>query len=100
MSDPWNEPLPLMDDVMISRIISTTDQYLASIQWKNNADPKSLYEAVQMAKQGKDAGEAKTLALRPTSNDFREWMLWNDIVTFLYNRDTHMRTLLSALRKN
>ena len=46
----WNEPLPLMDDAMINRIIATTDDYLAHVTWRNNCDPKTLKEAVADAK--------------------------------------------------
>ena len=39
------------------------------------------------------------MALRPTDKVFAHWMDWNALVTFLFNRDTEYRTLLSALRK-
>ena len=98
MSDPWNKPLPQMDDIMVSRIIETTDQYLESIQWRNNASPSDLQDAVKLAKLGMDGGKNRTLELRPIGNDFHMWMYWNDVVTFLYNRDTNIGTLLSAFR--
>ena len=95
----WNEPLPMMDDAMKNRIIQRTDEYLSVVQWRNDGNPNSLQEALQMAKVGKDGGQLVTMELRPTTNDFHAWMDWSALVTFLYNRDTSVRTLLSALRK-
>ena len=70
------------------------------VKWRNNATPKDLKHAVELAKRGLDGGYEATLNLRPTSKIFAEWMDWNNLVTFLFNRDTDYRnTLLSALRK-
>ena len=52
----WNEPLPMMDDAMKTRIITKTDEYLTQVTWRNDADPKSLQEALQLAKNGRDGG--------------------------------------------
>ena len=99
MSDAWNEPLPLMDQVMCDRMVVKTDEYLQLIIWRNNSNPESLQHAVALAKNGFDGGRERTIALRPTTRIFSEWMDWNSLVTFLFNRDTqYEQTLLSALR--
>ena len=61
----WNEPLPLMDDAMINRIIATTDEYLAHVTWRNNCNPQTLKEAVADAKRGGDGGYEKTMCRDP-----------------------------------
>ena len=95
----WNEPLPLMDESMINRIIETSNNYLVHVNWRNNGSPKTLKEAVADAKKGIDGGLEQTMMLRPTTKFFEDWMDWNNLVTYLVNRDTGVRTLLSALRK-
>ena len=75
-----------------------TDEYLTLINWRNNGNASSLVEAVQIAKLGQDIGQEATLALRPTGRVFEDWINWNNLVTFLVNRDTGVRTLLSAYR--
>ena len=92
------EPLPLMDQAMCQRIIETTNGYLQHVQWKSNCTPDSLFAAVQEAKKGNDGGLELTLALRPKNRVFEDWMNWSALVTFLFNRDTQVRTLLSAIR--
>ena len=99
MAQNWNEPLPLMDECMIERMIAKTDEYLAEIKWKNNGTADTLTEAVALAKQGRDVGLDATMAMRPKDRIFAHWMDWNALVTFLFNRDTQYRTLLSAFRK-
>ena len=84
---------------MCNRIIQKTDEYLSVVNWKNDGVADTLVEAVAIAKQGQDVGHAATLALRPTDRIFENWMNYNALVTYLYNRDTNVRTLLSALRK-
>ena len=98
MTDPWNEPVPLMDRTMCKRIENKTDEYLTLIKWRNNSQPQSLQHAVELAKNGSDGGYDATIRLRPTSRVFSDWMDWNNLVTFLVNRDTEYQTLLSALR--
>ena len=98
MAGNQNEPLPLMDAAMCTRMIQKTDEYLSMVRWRNNGEANCLKEAVQIAKLGQDIGMEATLALRPTDRIFENWMNWNNLVTYLYNRDTHVRTLLSALR--
>ena len=83
----------------MARIIATTDDYLAHVTWRNNCDPQTLKEAVADAKRGFDGGYEKTMALRPSTKFFEDWMDCNNLTTFLVNRDTGVRTLLSALRK-
>ena len=99
MSNPWNEPPPQLDNAFRSRIIDRTNDYLSMVTWRQNGNPTNLKEAVAMAKQGKDGGEELTLSFRPTNNCFHAWMDWSSLVTYLYNRDTQVRTLLSAIRK-
>ena len=94
----WNEPVPLMSQEMCQRMIQKTDEYLTQVQWKNNCTPTTLYDAVQEAKRGNDGGYDLTLNLRPKNRVFEDWINYNNLVTYLYNRDTHVRTLLSALR--
>ena len=98
MAGNWNEPLPLMDAAMCERMKRKTDEYLTLITWRNNGTASSLVEAVQIAKMGQDIGQEATLALRPTGQIFEDWINWNNLVTFLVNRDTGVRTLLSAYR--
>ena len=98
MSDRWNEPLPLMPQAMCDRMITKTDEYLSAINWRNNCTVSTLKEAVQMAKIGNDAGAEMTRSLRPTTRIFEDWINYNNLVTYLYNRDTNVRTLLSAYR--
>ena len=99
MGRNWNEPLPLMDVAMCNRMIQKTDEYLTAINWKENGEANTLNEAVELAKIGKDIGLNKTMALRPKSRIFEDWMNWNDVVTYLFNRDTNYQfTLLSAFR--
>ena len=98
MSNVWNEPLPLMPKEMCDRMILRTDEYLTQIQWREDCEAATLDEAVQMAKIRKDAGYEKTMSLRPKNQIFEQWMQWNSVVTYLYNRDTTVRTLLSAYR--
>ena len=98
MSRNWNEPLPLMDTVMCNRMIRKTDEYLAMVNWQNNGTANTLEDAVAIAKLGKDIGFDGTMQLRPTDRIFNNWMNWNALVTYLYNRDTQNRTLLSAFR--
>lgn len=93
----WNEPLPLMDESMINRIVETTNHYLEHVIWRNDSQPTTLKEAVEDAKRGRDGGKDATLALRPTTKHFEEWIDWNDLITCLLNRDTGVRTLLSGL---
>ena len=101
MSDNWNEPLPLMDAAMCNRMIEKTNEYLTTIKWKNDGVACTLKDAVELAKVGKDIGLEDTMALRPTTRIFEDWMNWNAIVTYLFNRDTNYQsTLLSALRKS
>ena len=99
MANPWNEPPPRMDTNFISRIISKTDEYLTVVQWQNNCNPQTLDDAVRDAKLGKDGGKDCTMNLRPTSNDFHEWMQWSALVTYLFNRDTDYARILSVIRK-
>ena len=99
MAGNWSEPLPLMDAAMCNRMIRTTDEYLQAINWRNDGDADTLEELVEIAKAGKDIGLERTIALRPKNRIFAQWMHWNSVVTYLYNRDTNVRTLLSALRK-
>ena len=98
MSDPWTEPLPLMPKSMCERMIERTDAYLSEITWRNDCSVSNLVEAVQMAKIHKDAGAEKTRSLRPSNRIFEDWINYNNLITFLYNRDTNVRTLLSAYR--
>ena len=98
MSRNWNEPLPLMDTVMCNRMIRKTDEYLTMVNWQNNGTANTLEDAVAIAKLGKDIGFDGTMQLRPTDRIFNNWMNWNALVTYLYNRDTQNRTLLSAFR--
>ena len=88
MADPWNEPVPLMDQAMCSRIKNKTEEYLTLVKWRNNGQPQNLQHAVELAKNGIDGGYDATMRLRPTSKIFAEWMDWNNLVTFLFNRDT------------
>ena len=83
---------------MCQRMIGTTDEYLTQVNWKTNCTPTTLYDAVQEAKRGNDGGYELTMSLRPNDRVFESWMNWNNLVTFLYNRDTNIRTLLSAIR--
>ena len=87
-----------VDNGFKQRIISRTSEYLTVVKWRNNGAPKTLDEAVNLAKLGQDGGEAATMALRPTGNDFGEWIQWANMTTYLYNRDTGFGTLLSCLR--
>ena len=99
MSGSWNEPLPLMDQAMCDRMVEKTNEYLQLINWRNDGNPENLQHAVALAKVGIDGGRERTMALRPTSRIFSEWMDWNSLVTYLFNRETqYERTLLSALR--
>ena len=98
MSSSWNEPLPLMSQDMCDRMVARTDEYLSLIQWRNDCSVDTLKDAVAMAKLNKDAGKEATMRLRPTDRIFENWMNWNNLVTYLYNRDTSIRTLLSAYR--
>lgn len=98
MSSSWNEPLPLMSQDMCNRMIERTDEYLSQVQWRGDCSVTTLKDAVAMAKLNKDAGKTTTLNLRPMDRIFENWMNWNNLVTFLYNRDTSARTLLSAYR--
>ena len=98
MPNGWNEPLPKMDQQMCDRMIAKTNEYLSLIQWRNNGQPRDLKHAVELAKAGLDGGLDATLQLRPTSRDFNDWMYWNDVITFLVNRDNDFKTLLSAIR--
>ena len=98
MPDTWNEPIPLMDRTMCARISAKTDEYLSQVNWRNNGVPRDLKNAVELAKMGIDGGREATLQLKPTSRIFEEWMDWNNLVTFLFNRDTDYQTLLSAIR--
>ena len=99
MAGNWNEPLPLMDQVMCDRIIQRTDEYLTAVIWRNDGEAETLEQAVALAKNGKDVGLIKTKMLRPTNRIFEDWMNWSALVTYLFNRDTNYRTLLSAVRK-
>ena len=99
MAQNWNEPLPLMDACMINRMIAKTDEYLSLVQWRNDGTAENLKEAVALAKNGQDIGLEATLALRPTDAIFAHWMDWSALVTYLFNRDTEFKTLLSAIRK-
>ena len=94
----WNEPVPLMSQEMCQRMVRTTDDYLTQIQWKTNCAPTTLYDAVQEAKKGNDGGLELTLSLRPTNRIFEDWINYNNLITYLFNRDTNIRTLLSAIR--
>ena len=94
----WNEPVPLMSPEMCQRMIETTDEYLTQVKWKSNCAPATLYDAVQAAKRGDDGGFELTMSLRPNDRVFENWINWNNLVTFLFNRDTNIRTLLSAIR--
>ena len=98
MSDPWNEPPPCLDSNFRTRIIKKTDEYLTMVQWKENGQPANLEEAIKLAKQGIDGGKELTLSFRPTGFNFNDWMAWSSLVSFLYNRDTQVRTILSAIR--
>ena len=98
MQDSWTEPLPLMDRTMCDRISNKTEEYLSLIKWRNDGAPRDLQHAVELAKKGIDGGKDATLRLKPTSRRFNEWMDWNNLVTFLFNRDTEYQTLLSAIR--
>ena len=98
MSDPWNEPLPLMDQTMCNRIVEKTDEYLTLVNWRSNGTPENLDHAIQLAKDGKDGGYDVTMRLRPTSRNFHDWINWSNLITFLVNRDTGIQTLLSAIR--
>ena len=99
MPDFWNEPIPLMDQAMCTRIKVKTDEYLTLVKWRNNGQPRDLKHAVELAKRGCDGGKDITMSLRPTSKVFADWMDWNNLVTFLFNRDTdYQNVLLSALR--
>ena len=100
MPDSWNEPPPQLDDNFRSRIIQKTDEYLSAVNWKQNGCPATLREAVELAKQGLDGGKDLTMSFRPNNYDFHDWMMWNSLVTYLFNRDTQIRTLLSAFRKD
>ena len=100
MAGNWNEPVPLMDQSMCDRMIIKTDEYLSIITWKNDGEADSLAAAVDLAKKGKDVGRERTLSLRPRNRIFADWMNWNALVTYLFNRETnYQRTLLSAFRK-
>ena len=70
------------------------------IKWKENANPKTVHEAFQLAKMGYDGGIVITLALQPADDDFHDWMDYCGLITCLYNRDNDDQVLLSALRKN
>ena len=98
MADPWNEPTPRVDNGFKQQIISRTSEYLTVVKWRNNGVPKTLDEAVNLAKLGQDGGETAAMALRPTGNDFHEWIQWANMTTYLYNRETSFVTLLSCLR--
>lgn len=95
----WNEPVPLIDENFRSRMITRTDEYLTQVIWQSNCDSQTLDEAVTNAKAGKDGGFEQTMSLRPQSRDFHQWMQWSALVTYLYNRDTSVGRILSALRK-
>ena len=99
MASRWNEPPPTMDDAFVSRIISRTDEYLTLVRWRENCHPMNLDAAVNEAKNGNDGGLLATMNLRPTSNDFHEWMQWSALVTYLFNRDTDYVRILSVIRK-
>ena len=98
MSGAWNEPLPLMDRTMCDRITLRTNEYLSQVNWRNNGQPRDLKHAVELAKLGIDGGREATMALRPTSRIFEEWIDWSNMTTYLFNRDTNYQTLLSAIR--
>ena len=98
MSDSWNEPLPQMDRTMCDRISAKTDEYLSGVTWRNNGTPRDLQHAIQLAKMGMDGGKEATMQLKPTSRNFSDWMDWNNLVTYLFNRDHDYQTLLSAIR--
>ena len=98
MADPWNEPPPLIDENFKSRMIARTTDYLSQVNWKSNCIPTSLDDAVAQAKKGNDGGYELTMTLRPQSMDFHQWMQWSALVTFLYNRDTPVARILSAIR--
>ena len=99
MSDPWNEPSPRADARFQARVKAKTDEYLSLVKWRANCTPKNLDDAVNLAKRGMDGGKDLTMALRPTSDSFAEWIQWSSLTTYLFNRDTGVGTLLSCLRK-
>ena len=99
MSDPWNEPPPKADRCFQARVKAKTDEYLSVIKWRADCTPRNLDEAVAFSKKGMDGGKALTMALRPTSDIFAEWIQWSSLTTYLFNRDTDVGTLLSCLRK-
>lgn len=98
MSGSWNAQVPLMDQSMCNRIIERTDEYLSFITWRNNGSPIDLQQAIAFAKVGMDGGFECTMALRPTSRIFSDWMDWNELTTVLLRRDTQYHTVLATLR--
>ena len=98
MENPWNKSPPKIDENFKRRMIQRSNDYLKEVNWKSNCLPSSLNDAIEEAMRGNDAGFDKTMALRPRTMDFNDWMLWSNLVCCLFNRDTPYSQILSSLR--
>ena len=69
-------------------ILEKCHQAMLDTSWFNNVSFKAdctILQAIQAARDSKDAGLQGALQLTPTSNNFHEWMNYVHLITIYYN---------------
>ena len=69
-------------------ILEKCYQAMQETTWNNNVSFSAdctISQAIQTARDNKDAGLQGALQLLPTTNDFHDWMNYVHLVTIYYN---------------
>ena len=82
-----------MGEIVISeaekeRLKEICANFLDQVDWRNNTTfsaDTSLSEALDLAKNGKDAGKIGAIAMEPKCLLFHEWMQYAHLITIYYN---------------
>lgn len=74
---------------MKNKIINELNELELKIQWNNLGSAKSIKDALEELKEGKDIGWQGTKSLMPRYNDYHHWMNFAYLLTTIYIYFSH-----------
>ena len=72
---------------MKTRILNELEALKDKIEWNNSGSARSIKDALEELKEGRDIGWEGTKDLMPSSEDFHHWMHYAYLLTIIHNRD-------------